>query len=146
LVEFLKSKPEYEMTWHPCEIGLLNPNYKESKYGDMCIQGMFFAIDNGIDIWKYHNKLYSIVHKEDINVNDVDTLLKALDSLLDTVALRKALEDGVYRNKLKDANKFAFDKTGIHVVPTYRADGGFLQDRQEFFNMGFSDTAYNSTK
>jgi len=144
LVDFLKSNPVQEIIWHPCEISVFKN--EQGKPTDISIQGMFFAVDNNVDLLRYHEKVYNLIFKDKVNTKDINTFTSALDGLLDTDALRKALESGKYVKNVNDANRFAFEETGVHVVPTFRADGGFLQDRQEFFKMGPSDTGYGGTK
>ena len=146
LVEFSRGKPELEIIWRPCEIYKLPGNYSGTKRPDICIQGMFFAADNGLDLWEYHKRVYALIHKDKVNAEDTGAFKKAFEDFFDVNAFNQALASGKYNNKTEEANRFAFSRTGIHVVTTYRADGGFLQDRQEFFNMGPSDTAYGGVK
>ena len=143
-----------EIIWHPCEIGKLK-NFTRTEHTDICAQGLFFALDiansmrnspDKIDIWQYHQKVYDLIFKDRANVSDVNVLSKALEGILDVGAFREAIKSGKYNERVNDSNQYAFQETGIHVVPTYRVDGGFLQDRQEFFNMGPSSTSYNQAK
>ena len=145
LLEFVQENPKVEIIWHPCEISVYKKE-KENKGLDLTLQGMFFAADNNIDLWSYHKKVYDMIFTDRVNTRDMDNFIDAFGDLLDSKVLRQALESGKYSNKLKESNHFAFEVTGVHVVPTYRADGGFLQDRQEFYGMGFSDTSYRGTK
>ena len=145
LVEFVADKPDLEIIWHPCEIS----EYKNNMSGtqtDISIQAMLFAAENNIDLWPFHRKIYNMIFNDRLNTKDIDTFVNALGDLADTEALRKALESGKYIDKVKAANKFAFKETGVNVVPTYRADGGVLQDRQEFYGLGYSNTAYGGRK
>ena len=145
LLEFLPQNPGLEVIWHPCEISV----YKKeagNREPDLCLQGMYFAADNNIDLWRYHKKVYDLIFTDRVNTKDIDSLVNAFENFLDVEALRQALKNGKYVNNVKEANHFAFEVTGVHVVPTYRADGGVLQDRQEFYGMGPSDTSYGNAK
>ena len=141
-----KDNSALELIWHPCEIYKLPGNIYATKRTDNCIQGMYFAAESNADLWRYHQRVYDLIYAEKVNVEDIDTFTKSFEGFLDVEAFGCALKAGKYRNDVSEANHFAFQKTGVNVVPTYRADGGFLQDRQEFFNMGHSNTAYGGTK
>ncbi|MCL2420784.1 MAG: DsbA family protein [Defluviitaleaceae bacterium] len=140
-----KEKPDLEITWHPCEISEYKNNFT-GTHTDISLQGLYFVLDNGVDVWQYHQRVYDMIFKDRTYTQDVDSFVKAFDGFLDTAALAEALKSGKYTDKLKESNQFAFTVTGVHVVPTYRTDGGYLQDRQEFYGMGTSDTSYNGTK
>ena len=144
LLELMPEYPGLEVIWHPCEISVYKKEIGNET--DLCQQAMFFAVDSNIDLWSYHKKIYDMIFVDKANTKDKDVLTNALKDLLDAAALRKALESGKYIKNVMESNNFAFNVTGVHVVPTYRADGGVLQDRQEFFNMGPSDTSYGGTK
>lgn len=144
LAELVKASPISEIIWHPCEIAVFK-NQSELE-NDLSLQGMFFAEENNIDIWQYHQRVYNMKFVEKLNTHDINTFANALKDLLDADALREALASGKYSARLKEANRYAFKETGVHVVPTYRADGGCLQDRQEFFGLGETDTGYGGKK
>ena len=144
LLEFLPEYPGLEVIWHPCEISVFKK--EQGKDTDLCLQAMFFAVDSKIDLWAFHKKVYDLIFEDKANTRDIDVLVDALKDLLDAGALRQALKSGKYIKNVKEANDYAFSVTGVHVVPTYRADGGVLQDRQEFYNMGPTDTGYGGTK
>ena len=145
LLELIKDTPELEVIWNPCEISVFK-NPSALTHNDISLQGMFFAAENNVDLWSYHQKVYDMVFKDRMNTKDIDIFVNALEGLLDTKALREDLTSGRYIKSLEDANHFAFKTTGVHVVPTYRSDGGVLQDRQEFYGMGTSDTSYGGSK
>ena len=135
LVELVSDKPGLEIIWHPCEIYERPQNYPGMKHTDICIQGMFFAVQSGIDLWHYHKKVYDMIFNDHVNVEDIDAFANAFEGFTEAEALRQALKSGVYANDLKEANTYAFKVVGVEIVPTYRVDGGRLQDRQEFFGL-----------
>ena len=145
LAAFLKDKPDLEIIWHPCEISEYKNNFS-GLHTDISLQGMFFAAENNVDLWQYHQRVYDMKFKDGVNTQDIAAFANALKDILDSEALKQALNNGKYANKVKDSNHYAFKATGVHVVPTYRADEGVLQDRQEFYGMGYSDTSYGGRK
>jgi predicted DsbA family dithiol-disulfide isomerase len=134
-VEFMQDKPEVEVVWHPCEIYERPQHYHGMMHTDICIQAMFFASQNGIDLWQFHEKMYNMIFNDDVNVENPNALVNAFEGFLKTDELLQALESGKYSKELKEANHYAFKVTGVEIVPTYRVDGGKLQDRQEFFGL-----------
>ena len=144
LLEILPDYPGLEIVWHPCEISVFKK--EQGKATDLCQQALFFAIDKKIELWGIHKKIYDMIFTDKANTHDIDVLVKGLGDFLDGEALRQALTSGMYVNNVKESNKFAFDVTGVHVVPTYRADDGVLQDRQEFYKMGPTNTGYGGKK
>jgi predicted DsbA family dithiol-disulfide isomerase len=143
--ELLRDKPDLEVVWHPCEISV----YKDPSVptnNDISLQAMYYAAEQKLDLMQFHEKVYNLIFTDKINTHDIDTFVNSLAGFLDAASLRHALENRKYLDKLKASNHYAFKETGVHVVPTYRADGGFLQDRQEFYGLGVSDTSYHGTK
>lgn len=140
-VELLKEKPDLEVIWHPCEISVYKDPSVDTN-ADLSLQAMLFAMEHKIDLVSFQEKVYTMIFVDKLDTHNIKTLVNALTGFLDTEALHQALESGKYLEQLKEKNHFAFKETGVHVVPTYRTDGGFLEDRQEFFGLGVSDTSY----
>ena len=144
LMEIMPKHPGLEIVWRPCEIRVLK---KAQGRTDLLQQAMHFAADNGVDLWKFHELAYDVVFSgKTTNTGDVDSVADYMKDLLDAADLRQALVSGKYAKMVDECNDFAFVRVGVHVVPTYRADDGCLQDRQEFFNMDPSDTGYGGVK
>jgi len=121
LMELLADYPQIEAVWCPCEA---HPRPEQhGLHSDLLIQGMFFAADSGIDILKYHDRAYSLYHKNPVNVEDIDVLTEAFADMLDAGAFREALENGKFRKTQEDGNDYAYEKSGVWVVPAYRIDG-----------------------
>ena len=144
LLEILPEYPGLDIIWHPCEISVFKK--EQGKETDLCQQAMFFAVENKVDLWKFHEMVYGLIFTEKANTKNIDVLANGLKDILDADALRQALKSGKYVKNVTDSNNHAFNVTGVHVVPTYRADGGVLQDRQEFYKMGPTDTGYGGKK
>jgi len=119
LMELLPDYPEIEMVWHLCEV---NPR-SDGDYGrhsDLCIQSMFYAAENGVDMLAFHKKIFELFHRDRIDVGDMDVLADALKGLLDANGLLQALKSGKYVQKLREANDYAYEKSGVWVVPDFR--------------------------
>ena len=141
LVDFLADKPEVQVIWHPCQIDVYKNKFTNLKT-DISLQGMYYAADSNIDIWQYHQRVYDLIFEKRAYTQNIDNFANYFDGLMDVEAFKNVLKSEKYENKLKESNLYAFKTTGVHVVPTYRADDGKLQDRQQFFNMGPTDTGY----
>jgi len=121
LIELLPDFFQIEIIWRPCE-----SHPRPDRYGmhsDLCIQGMFFAADQGVNLWEYHERMYDLILNRRVNVEDIDTLSENVADLLDAEAFREALTDGKYVKALREANHYAFSQSGVWVVPAYRMDG-----------------------
>lgn len=84
LMRILPGFPQIEVVWRPCE-----SHPRPDRYGfhsDLCIQGMFFAADNGVDLLAYHERAYSLILKRRVNVENIDILAQSFSDLLDAEA------------------------------------------------------------
>ena len=133
LLELLPLYKDIEVVWRPCEA-----HPRPERYGlhsDLCIQGMFYALEKGADIWEYHQRMYNAALKERVNIEDPDVLAGRVHGLLDPGAFLKALQDGKYEKAVAEANSYAYDASGVWVVPAYRLDGRKLDSIE---NVGVS--------
>ncbi|MCL2851822.1 MAG: DsbA family protein [Defluviitaleaceae bacterium] len=121
LIELLPNYPDIEMVWHFCE-ARPRPEEGYGKHSDLCIQGMFFAAQSGVDLMLYHKKMFTLYHEDKIDVEDIDVLADSLGSLLDADGLRHALKSGKYAQNLHDANAYAYKESGVWVIPDFRMD------------------------
>ncbi len=113
--------PQIEIIWRPCEAHPRPERY--GPHSDLCIQGMFFALYHGADIWAYHDRMFKAALKDRINIEDIDALSDHVRDLLDADAFRKALQNGEYARIQQDANRYAFEQSGVWAVPSYRLNG-----------------------
>ncbi|MDR1464887.1 MAG: DsbA family protein [Oscillospiraceae bacterium] len=118
LLELLPDFPETEVLWRPCESHPRPERY--GQHSDLCIQGFFFAQENGADILAYHQRMYDLVLRQRVNVENIGNLAAHVDDLLDADAFRTALQAGQYREHLRRANEYAWEQSGVWVVPAYR--------------------------
>ncbi len=118
LKELYPLYPEIEIVWCPCEA-----HPRPDRYGlhsDLCIRGMFFALDNGVDIWAYHDRMFRLALADRIDIEDMDTLAASVRGLLHADAFRESLKNGEYIQTLQDANDYAYRASGVWAVPSYR--------------------------
>ena len=123
LMQLLPEFPDIQPIWRPCEAYPRPSSHELHPHSDLCIQAMFFAADQGVDLCEFHNLTFSLIHETDTNVENIDSLAAALSSLLDAKNLRRALTMSKYRQIQEDANKYAFEQSGIWTLPAYRMEG-----------------------
>ncbi len=120
LTELMPDYPDVDIVWRPCE-----SHPRPDRYGphsDLCIQGYFFAVENGVDVWAYHDRMYRAALKEHVDVESIDALSDFVSDLVDADAFQLALRQGIYRRALAKANELAFERSGVWVVPAYRME------------------------
>lgn len=110
--------PGVAVRWQPCEAHPRPDRY--GPHSDLCIQGMFFAQAQGVDLWAYHRLVYDLIHRGHVDIESIDALTQALSPLLDADALARALREGAYREALTQANRHAYAESGVWAVPAYR--------------------------
>lgn len=121
LMELMPDYPDLDIVWHPCE-----SHPRPDRYGphsDLCIQGYFFAVENGVDILAYHDRMYQAALKEHVDIENIDALTDYLSDIVNADAFRFVLRQGIYRRELKEANELAFKISGVWAVPAYRLEG-----------------------
>ena len=118
LKELLPLHPDVEAVWRPCE---LHP--RPELYGlhtDLCIQGLFHALEQGANIWDYHDLMYAAALEERVNIEDPEVIAARARSLLDSSTLLKILKKGEYDKAVTDANDYAYKQSGVWALPAYR--------------------------
>ena len=118
LKELIPEYPDVTIVWHPCESHPRPDSY--GPHSDLCIQGYFYAVDHGIDILKYHDRMYQAAQKDRVNIEDMDALSEYVSDLADEDDFRLSLLQGTYRDKLEESNQLAFEHSGVWAVPAYR--------------------------
>jgi len=124
LKELMSRYPQLEIAWRPCEA-----HPRPERFGlhsDLCIQGMFFAQDQGADLWEYHDRMFRAALTDRADIEDINVLSEYVRVLLDPVVFRQALRTGQYAQTQLNANRYAFEQSGVWVVPSYRMNGGRL--------------------
>ena len=121
LAELYPMYPEIEIVWCPCEAHPRPESY--GRHSDLCIQGMFFALEHGADIWAYHERMFKAAVSDRLNIEDINVLVASVQGLLDTDAFCKSLQSGEYAKTVLDANDYAYEQSGVWAVPSYRING-----------------------
>jgi predicted DsbA family dithiol-disulfide isomerase len=121
LMDLLPGFPGIEVVWRPCE-----SHPRPERYGphsDLLIQGLLFAMDVGTDLQRYHERAYALALRRKVNAEDADALAAGFAGLLDVNTLRAALRGGKYAEAQRRANDYAFEQSGVWVIPAYRMAG-----------------------
>jgi len=127
LVDILKEFPGPEIDWKPCEA---HPRPEPGPHSDIIIQGMYYALEHGVDIWKYHERIYNACHKDRIDIEDVDAIAEYARDLLDEADFRLVVGSKKYEKIQQDGNDYAYDKQGVWAVPSYRMNGRKLDSEE----------------
>ena len=144
LKELMPQFHDIEIVWRPCEA-----HPRPERYGlhsDLCIQGLFFAMEQGADIWEYHERMYRAALIDRVNIEDPEVVAGRVHDILDSDAFLKAIYSGRYEKAVTEANDYAYDHSGVWAVPSYRMDGrkldsiediGITKDQLADFLAGF---------
>jgi len=125
LTELLPGFPGVEVEWRPCE-----SHPRPGRFGyhsDLCIRGMYIALEQGADLMEYHRRMFQAAHSDRADLEDVSALMKVVDGLLDPEAFGKALAAGAYEDKLAENNQLAWETYAFPAVPSYRMNGALLK-------------------
>ena len=129
LKELLPQFPDIEVVWRPCEA-----HPRPERYGlhsDLCIQALFFALEQGADIWECHDRMYRAALKDRVNIEDPEVVAGCVHGLLDHDAFLKAIYSGRYEKAVNEANDYAYERSGVWAVPSYRMDGRKLDSVED---------------
>ncbi|GHV18054.1 hypothetical protein FACS189425_05760 [Clostridia bacterium] len=114
--------PDLEVIWKPCESHPRPENHP--PHSDLVLQALLFALDKGVtDEHEFHRRMYQAVASERRNVEVADTVVDIVSDLLDSDALKAALENGTYAEAQSKLNDYAYDENGVWYVPAFRMDG-----------------------
>ena len=124
LVELLPHYPAVEVDWRPCEAHPRPEKY--SHHSDLCIQGLYWFIDNKLDIWAYHDVMYRAAcidrREKNINIEDAAVLARYVKKIADSAVFEYAIKNADYK-RVHEGNIYAFEKSGVWAVPSFRMDG-----------------------
>ena len=129
LKELLARYPDIEVVWRPCEAHPRPERY--GRHSDMCIQGLFYAMDNDVDLWGYHDHMYNAAVKERVNIEDPEVVAGHVHGLLDPIAFLNALQNDTYAKAVSDTNDYAYEQSGVWAVPAYRMEGRKLDSIED---------------
>ena len=121
LMELLPGHTDIEVVWHSCEAHPRPEVY--GRYSDLCVQGLFYAMEQGIDLTEFHDRMYKAALKDGIDIEDPAALADYFKDLLNPEAFRDALKSGIYEKAALEANDYAYEQSGVWFVPSYRMAG-----------------------
>ena len=133
LKELLPAYPQVEIIWRPCEAHPRPERY--GAHSDLCIRGMFFAQEQGADLWAYHERMFEAIFRGDIDIENLEALSACVQGVLRPQDFIRALRGGAYEGALAQANDYAYEECGVWAVPSYRMSGRKLDSIE---NIGVS--------
>ena len=122
LTELLPGHPDIEVAWRACEAHP-RPEAAYGHYSDLCVGGLFFAAEQGIDLKPFHERMYRAALKDNIDIESPAALADYFKDLLDPAAFLEALSSGRYEKAVSEANDYAYERSGVWFIPAYRMDG-----------------------
>lgn len=137
-------KSHYQVLVEPCkELGLdmkLPPHVVPRPYTRLAFEGYFYAAEHGCGD-RYNDLMYKAYFIDEKDIGDIDVLCGlANEAGLDADRYRKALEEGIYKERLEEANRRARQDLHVKHVPTIYADGKEIEVdayRKEAFMAAF---------
>lgn len=129
ITELIPDYPQIEIVWRPCESHPRPDSY--GPHSDLCIMGMFYAVDNGIDILEYHNRIYRAVHEKRVNIEDINNVADVIHNIVNREDFIETILGDKYRASLWNANHHAFELSGVWAVPAYRINGRRLDSIED---------------
>ena len=121
LRELLPKFPRIEAVWRPCEAHPRPDPY--GPHSELCIQGFFFAQKHGADLWDYHDRMFRAALGDRVDLEDPDALAAVVEGLLDPEEFRRSLLGGESLAQQREADNYAYEQSGVWVVPAYRMGG-----------------------
>lgn len=119
--------PDVRIRWRPCEA---DPEPEPGPHSDLALQCALYAEDSGADMLAFHDIMYEAVLKARVNLRDSSALASAASKAVDAEGLLEALTSGRYARALLDMNDYAYEKSGVWAIPSYRMDGKKLDARE----------------
>ena len=121
LKELSPQHADINVIWRLCEV---HPRPERAgMHSDLCIQGLHFAMEQDVDVWEYHNRMFRAALIDRSNIEDPNVLTGYVTDLLDPDAFLATLRSGKYEKAVSDANDYAYDWSGVWFLPAYRMGG-----------------------
>lgn len=129
LAELAPLHPEIEIIWQPCEA---HPRPERGPHSDLMMQGMFYLLEIGGDIWKYHDIMYkaALNSRGSVDIEDIGMLASLIGDITDSIDFRHALISGKYAEIQQASNHHAYDESGVWAVPSFRMNGKKLDSAE----------------
>ena len=127
LMELLQNYPGIEIEWRPCEAHPRPETY--GRHSDLCARTMYFALAHGADPAEYHRLMFQAAFTDQADIEDINTIVKITEGLLDGDGLRNALAGNQFEDSLLENNRLAWEIYRFPAVPSYRLDGKILKSK-----------------
>lgn len=120
-------RSHYQVLVEPCrQLGLdmkLPPHVVPRPYTRLAFEGYYYALEKGFgDV--YNEAMYRAYFIDEQDIGDLDVLCSLADRLgMDSTDYRRALENGVYSERLREANRHGRENLQVKHVPTIYIDG-----------------------
>ena len=121
LVDLMPEFPDIEIIWRPCEAHPRPEEYE--RYSDLCVAGLFYAIDMKADLMDFHMKMYRAACKDGVDIENPDALAEYFKDFFDPADMAKALKSGKYEKAVLEANDYTFEINDVWFVPAFRMQG-----------------------
>jgi len=119
--------PDIEVVWRPCEA---HPRPEPGPHSDILIQGMYYALEHGVDMWKFHERMYDACHKDRIRKESVAAIAEYAADLLNAEDFKRAVGSKKYEKIQMDGNDYAYETQGVWALPSYRMNGKKLDSAE----------------
>lgn len=118
LTGLMEKYPAREIIWRPCEA---HPRPEEhGVHSDLAICGMYFVMEHGGDLLKYHRLAFEATFEENKNISDINVLSAVAEKCsVDRKEFTDALKDGRYQERVARGNKYAWNEKAFEAVPSY---------------------------
>ncbi|MDR3240265.1 MAG: DsbA family protein [Clostridiales bacterium] len=120
LQKLIGDYPDVEIVWRPCEA---HPRPERGPHSDICIQGMYYVLDHGANIWAYHDRMFKACLKDRIDFENIDALSDYVRDIVDEDGFRLSVSRGDYMKIQRQGNDYAYEQCGVWAVPSYRMNG-----------------------
>ncbi|MDR3259203.1 MAG: DsbA family protein [Fusobacteriaceae bacterium] len=109
---------DIDIEWIPVESHPRPENVH--PHTDLCIQAFYIICELNGDIPAFHHAMYDalVIEKRDVEKSDV--LADIVKNIVDPVKFIEILESNKYADKVNQNNDFAYEKSGVWVVPAFR--------------------------
>jgi protein-disulfide isomerase len=124
LMRLLPKYPDIIPVWLPCEA-----HPRPERYGlhsDLLARGMYYVLEHGGDIAKYHEIMYRAA-RDRADIENPRAVAGLVGGITDSEGFCSALEKGAYAGKLAENNRMAWGELRFPAVPSYRLDGRLLK-------------------
>lgn len=87
--------PDLSVAFMPCEAHPRPDCY--GPHSDLCIRGMYFAKEQGTDLWAYHDRVYQAIYEDGVIIDQVETFSQVMGGLLSIPELKQVLYSERYK-------------------------------------------------